>query len=223
MFYGELLYVILVPLTILGLVVLAILALSGRSDPDSRGDRPYVLYLSLVSYLALFTVLFALVDLASTAMDAVVGNGPEHLYPSYIGSGPTPDLDFEGELRTRAALNSGAIALAAGAVLLFHQKRSRRLVHEPGFAGSSGARTFSAYLYAVAFTSMAIVLAAGALALPALVRTVAPGLTAIESSTAERDSALSDLVPALVAGAGAGAIYVIHWRAATRLRHGEDL
>ena len=55
----------------------AILALSGRSDPDSRGDRPYVLYLSLVSYIALFTALFAVVDLASTAMVGIRGVGQE--------------------------------------------------------------------------------------------------------------------------------------------------
>ena len=222
MFFGELLYVILAPLTILGVVVLAILALSGRSDPDSRGDRPYVLYLSLVSYVALFTALFALVGLASTLTHALLDTPVQSPY-TLIGPGPTPELDFESELRTRDALNAAAIALAAGAVLMFHQKRSRRLVHEPGFAGSSGARTFTAYLYAVTFTSMAIVLGAAALALPALVRTVAPGLTALEESSTEREAAVTDLVPAAVAGGGAAAIYAIHWRAATRLRHGEDL
>lgn len=222
MFYGELLYVILAPLTILGVVVLAILALSGRSDPDSRGDRPYVLYLSLVSYIALFTALFALVDLAANAVDGILGVGAEPPQP-YFGPGPEPAFDVDTELRIRDALNAGALALAAGAVLLFHQSRSRRLVHEPGFAGSSGARTFTAYLYAVAFTSIAVLLGAAAVSVPALVRTVAPGLTALEDSTSEREAALSDLLPALVAGAGAGAIHVIHWRAANRLRHGEDL
>jgi hypothetical protein len=222
MFYGGLLYVILAPLAVLGVVVLAILALSGRSDPDSRGDRPYVLYLSLVSYVALFTALFALVDLATIAMDGILGAGAEPHYP-YIGPGSEPALDVDTELRIRNVLNAGALALASGAVLLFHQSRSRRLVHEQGFAGSSGARTFTAYLYAVAFTSMAVLLVAAALSVPALVRTVAPGLTALGDSTSEREAALSDLVPALVAGAGAGVIYAIHWRAANRLRHGEDL
>jgi hypothetical protein len=221
MFYGELLYVILAPLTILGVVVLAILALSGRSEPDSRGDRPYVLYLSLVSYVALFTALFALVDLASTAMDGILGAGADA--PHFYLDPGAPPSDVDAELRIRDALNTGALAVAAGAVLLFHQSRSRRLVHEPGFAGSSGARTFTAYLYAVAFTSMAIVLGAVAVSMPALVRTVAPGLTALDDSSSEREAALNDLVPALVAGAGAGAIYAIHWRAANRLRHGEDL
>lgn len=223
MFYGEVIYATIAPLAILGVIVLAILALSGRSEPDVRGDRPYVLYLSLVSFIALFTLLFAVVDLATTAIHSVIdeevacefGTSSQECFADF---GPSPG----GEQRTRDAINSGAVALVAGGVLLFHRRRSKDLVADPGFPGSPGARTFAAYLYAVAFTAMAIVIVAAAIALPALVGAIAPGVTAVGSTTFERDRALTDLVPALVAAGGATVIYLTHWRAADRLRSGVE-
>lgn len=225
MFYGELAYAILAPLSILGVVVLAIVALSGgRSEPDARGDRAYVLYLSLVSFIALFTLLIAIVTLASTLTSSIVGPDvcADPYSPECFGGGSPGGSSFEDELRARDLLNALGIGAAAGAVLLFHRRRSRALTDEADFAGSAGGRTFNAYLYAVAFTSIAIVIGAAAIAVPALVRTVAPGLTAIDSSSAERDAALTDLVPALVAGGGALLIYLSHWKAADRLRTARD-
>lgn len=217
MFYGELVYVILAPLTILGVIVLSILALAGRSEPDARGERAYVLYLSLVSYISFFTLLFALVALGTTVTHAVVDGGAECIDPYDPACFEGPQ-DFGGELRVRDAINGGAVAAVAGGILLYHRRRSQHLVDDPDFAGSAGARTFTAYLYAVAFTAMIVVLASAAVALPALIRAVAPGLTALDGSSGERDAALTDLVPALVAGGGAAAIYLTHWRAAEGLR-----
>ncbi|HYP22287.1 MAG TPA: hypothetical protein VEV43_01830 [Actinomycetota bacterium] len=221
MFYGGFVYGILAPLTILGVIVLAILALSGRSDPDTRGDRARVLYLSLVSFIALFTVLFALVSLGSTAARSLLDDGQSECIdpsdPACFGI----DAEFGGgEQHTRELLNSTGVAVVAAAVLVFHRRRTREVVDDPGFAGSAAARTFNAYLYAVAFTAMVLLLAAAAVALPALIRTIAPGLTATGDSSFERDAALLDLVPALVAGAGAAVIYLTHWRAASALRRG---
>lgn len=226
MFYGEVIYATIAPLAVLGVIVLAILALSGRSEPDLRGDRPYVLYLSLVSFVALFTLLFAVVDLAATASDTLIDTDEVRL-ECELGTSPQECFgDFEsalgGEQRTRDAINSGAVALVAGGVLLFHRGRSRSLVVDSGFTGSPGARTFTAYLYSVAFVALAIVIVAMAIALPALVRAIAPGITALGSTSAERDRALSDLVPALVAAGGAAVIYLTHWRAADRLRGGAE-
>ncbi|HEX2294138.1 MAG TPA: hypothetical protein VHN37_02390 [Actinomycetota bacterium] len=224
MFFGEIVYVVVTPLAILGVVVLAILALSGRSEPDPRGERAYVLYLSLVSFIALFTLLFAAVDLASTAAQALVdpdsGACVDPFSPECLGRPDDFGIDSGGELRTRDLLNSGAIAVVAGAILLFHQGKTRRLLDEDGFAGSAGARTLTAYLYAVSFTAMAILLVGAAIVVPAAIRAIAPGLTALESSDAERDAALLDLLPALVAAAGGVVVYLTHWRAAGRLRRG---
>lgn len=227
MFYGgEVVYAIVAPLAILGVIVLAILALAGRSEPDQRGERAYVLYLTLVSYIALFTLLFALVDVSSTAAEALVepdaGACVDPFSPECIGA---PD-DFAGgrggELRTRDLINTGAVAVVAGAILLYHQTKTRRLLPEGGFSGSAGARTLTAYLYAVSFTAMTILLVAAALAVPALIRAIAPGMTAVESSDAERDAAIIDLVPAVIAAGGALVVYATHWRAARRLRADRD-
>ncbi len=226
MFYGEVVYAILTPLAIVGLLVLAILALAGRGEPDARGDRAYVLYLSLVSFIALFTLLFAIVDVSSTATGALLVDDSDActvdpFSPECAGPGFEIDSHGSGEARTRDLLNTAGVALAAGAVLLFHRRLTRAHVEEPGFGASPGARTFTAYLYAVAFTAVLTFVVAAAIALPALVRSVAPGLTSTGSSTSERDAALTDLVPALVAAGGAAVIYVTHWRAAHRLRRGE--
>lgn len=226
MFYGDVVYAILTPLAMVGLIVLAILALAGRGEPDARGERPYVLYLSLVSFIALFTLLFAIVDLSSTATEAILVEGSDAcavdpFSPECAGPGFEIDSPSGGEARTRDLLNTGGVALVAGAVLFFHRRLTREHVAEPGFGASAGAKTFTAYLYAVAFTAMITVVVAASIAVPALVRSVAPGLTAAGSSSSERDAALTDLVPALVAAAGGVVIYLTHWRAAHRLRHGD--
>lgn len=219
MFYGsELAYVILAPLAVVGVIVLAIVALAGRNELDSRGERAYVLYLSLVSFVALFTLLFALVNLASTLTQIVLDPSP--IEQPYVGD-PGFTIDFQDEYRTRDALNALAALIVAGAILFAHRRRTQSLVDDAGFAGSAGARTFTAYLFAVSFVAMAILLVAAAVALPALIRAVIPGLTAFESNSAEREAALTDLVPALVAGGGAVVIYLTHWREAHRLRAGD--
>lgn len=228
MFFGEFAYAILAPLTILGVIVLAILALSGRSEPDTRGERAYVLYLSLVSFIALFTIVFALANLSSTATHSLLDAADECLdpYSPECFGGGNLDSGFDsgsgGEVRMREAIDASAVALVAIGVLVLHRRRTRRLVDDPGFPGSAGARTFSAYLYAVSFTAIAIIIGAAAIALPALVRAIGPGLTALGSTSAERDGAIADLVPALVAGGVALAIYLTHWKAADRLRRGDE-
>lgn len=223
MFYGDVLYAILTPMAIVGLLVLAILALGGRGEADARGERAYVLYLSLVSFIALFTLLFAIVDLSSTATEAILVEDADvcavdPLSPECAGPGFEIDSPSGDEARTRDLLNTGGVALAAGAVLVFHRRLTREHAAEPGFGTSAGARTFTAFLYAVAFTAVLTFVIAAAIALPALVRSIAPGLTAAGSSRSERDAALTDLIPALVAAGGAVLIYLAHWRAANRLR-----
>ncbi|MDQ3982792.1 MAG: hypothetical protein M3271_08970 [Actinomycetota bacterium] len=224
MFYGEFAYAILAPLTILGVIVLAVLALSGRSEPDTRGERAYVLYLSLVSFIALFTIVFALANLSSTATHSLIDGADECLdpYSPECIEGPGFDSGSGGEVRVREAIDASAVALVAIGVLVLHRRRTRRLVDDPGFPGSAAARTFGAYLYAVSFTAIALIIGATAIALPALVRAIGPGLTALGSPSAERDGAITDLVPALVTGGVSLAIYLTHWRAADRLRRGDE-
>lgn len=222
MFLGEL-TVLVGPMTVLGVIVLAIVALAGgRSEPDTRGERAYVLYLALVSFVAMFTMLFALSALSSPAIEAVVENAdPCAANPSSPECFGAPPAGFEpegDEANVRAAINAAGVAVAAGVILLLHRGRTRRLLADPGFPGSAGARTFNAYLYAVSFTALAVLLVGAAIAIPAVVRVIAPSLVTTGSSSAERDAALTGLVPSLVLALGAALVYLTHWRAADRLR-----
>ena len=218
MFYPALPFLV-EPLAILGIVVLGIIALSGgRGEPDPAGDRAYSLYLSLVSYVAMFTLLIAVAAIMSTAGETLVDAKP---YVDEFGSGgvlyPEP-APGGGEERARDAITGGAVALVAALVLLVHRRRSRSFVGGEGFLRSPARRTHVAYLYAVAFTAIAVVLVAGAIALNAGVRAAAPGTVSGGPSGAERDAAITDLFPALTLSLGAGLIYVTHRRAADRLR-----
>lgn len=222
MFFGELV-VLIGPMTVLGVIVLAIVALAGgRSETDTRGDRAYVLYLALVSFVALFTLLFALSALSSPAIQTLVTDADPCVEnpssPECFNAPPGFIVDGGDEPRIRAAINAGGVAIAAGVILLLHRGRTRKLVEDPGFSGSVAARTYTAYLYAVSFTALAVLLVAAAVAIPAAVRVIAPGVVAAGSASFERDGALTALVPALVALMGALLIYLTHWRTADRLR-----
>ncbi|MDQ3953532.1 MAG: hypothetical protein M3279_11315 [Actinomycetota bacterium] len=218
MFYAQLPFLV-EPLAILGIVVLGIIALSGgRGEPDPGGDRAYVLYLSLVSYVAMFTLLFAVAAIISAAGETLVDAEPhvDEFGSTVVLSPQSPP--GEGEQRARDAITGGAVALVAGLVLLVHRRRSGSFVDGEGFARSPARRTHVAYLYAVAFTAVAVVLVAGALALIAGVRAAAPGTVSSGASSLERDAAITDLFPALTLSLGAGLIYLIHRRAADRFR-----
>lgn len=59
---------------VIALIVIAVAALAnGRREPDPGGHRPYSLYLVLMTFVALFTTLFALYRVASSATRAAVG------------------------------------------------------------------------------------------------------------------------------------------------------
>lgn len=222
--YGGLELVVL-PLALVGIVLLGIVALAGgRSDPDPLGHRPRALYLSLVSFVAIFTLLFGIGTVVTALANEIFVNvgdvgldcSEDPFGVECQGSGGVLEYGTafgqDGSRHARDAINGSAIALAAAGVLLFHRRRTSALTDDPSFGSSPGARTYNAYLYAVAFVAMIVVLAAAGAALFALVRVAAPGLVTDGSSGAERDYALVQLTSSLVVGGAAWFIYGAHWR-----------
>jgi hypothetical protein len=229
---------LLMPLALVGLVVLAVVALAGtRGDPDPHGHRPRTLYLCLVTFVALFTLVYA----AATAVSAVanlalvdLGDSGrlseicemDPLHPECRGGGVTQFVNVFGEAspeaqeaaRARDALNGLALGLAAAAVLIWHRRRWAETLGDETFLSSPGARTYDAYLHAASFTAMIVLLAAAAAALFALARVVVPGVVSDGGSGAERDAGLVQLVTSLAAGGAAGAVYLSHWRRIRPLR-----
>lgn len=227
----------LIPLILLGLVVLGVLALAGRGDPDPTGGRTYAFYLFAVTFISLFITLFALIGvvqavvripLADSAGEIPVPIGPgsavygEELIAPAPGSLGWQDFtqlqSFDPDREWwRMAVQAALIAVAAGIVLRFHAGRARELLAEPGVEASPAWRTYQAYVHAVCFVSVLIVLVAGATGAYGLFRVIAPGVTAqFSSATAEREGGIVQLVTGGLSALAAYTVFVYHWRRSAR-------
>ncbi|MDQ3957451.1 MAG: hypothetical protein M3273_03920 [Actinomycetota bacterium] len=223
---------IILPLTLLGVIVLAVVALAGgRGDAGRPGERAHVLYVSIVSFIAIFTILFAFLTVTMNVSKLLfedAGQSPQRCVTTPTGT--TCDLlpeenpfgDDADDAATTNAVNAAAIGAAAAAVLLIHRRKSQAMLSEIGFVESAGARTFVAYLYAVAFTAMLIVLVAGGLALFAVFRVSAPGVSGFDADV-ERDAGITQLVSSGLLAIAAAFVYRAHARLADRLRKGDAL
>jgi hypothetical protein len=261
------------PLVVIALIVLGVSALAnGHREPDPSGHRAYSLYLALMTFVALFTTLFAVYRVASSGTRVAVGashQGECTRGPGYIScrsesggfaqeSGaavarsvpaapattqaapppastpataprPPPDVaplpppepppgfvvrersDANKE-RVREAVQTGFVALAAAAVLVFHGRRLRDLVSDPGFETSSGKRAYVVYLYAVCFVAVLAAVGSGAAAAYGLVRVIAPTAFVAGHPSLERDEGIVALVANGFLAVGAGLIFALHWR-----------
>lgn len=189
-----------------------------------------MLYLCLVSFVAIFSLLYAVPSVVSavanlTLVEVEEGGATaevcahDPLHPECRGGGVTqfvnvfsPSGAAQESAWARDAFNALAVGLAAAAVLRWHRSRWSEIAGDDDFASSAGARTLDAYLYAVSFTAMIVLLAAAATALFALARVAVPDVVSAGSAAAERDAGLVQLL-AVVATAGAAAfVYVTHWR-----------
>jgi hypothetical protein len=202
-----------VPLAVFGLVVLVILTLSGRDEPDPDGLRPRALYLTSVCFVALFTTLFALY----AAIAALVGlaldeDGGQEDFA--LAAGPTlvvAQSDFDerdsDDRNISDAVGAGIAAVAGAAVLWFHARRLQALVSEHGGAPGPVRRAWRAYLHAVCFVAILTVAVAGAVGAYGLFESAAPGITGVES---RKDGAAQALSAGLL-GVGAFLLFHFHW------------
>lgn len=209
----------LFPIVILGLLAMGVAALvGGRREDDPLGRRPFTIYLSAVSFIALFALLFSLFSAISalgkiaftegmitpdgcisgpgyTECSTSVSSGAEfesgetELFPNTVG-----EPDHTVEIRT--IVQQIAIAIAALLVLLFHSRRLRSLAQEPTFSGSAAERSYLNYLYSVCFATILIALGSGGAFLFAAFRAAAPGVTSFGSGGSDtyREAALAELL-----------------------------
>ena len=237
----------LIPLVLLGLIVLAVAnAGSARQDPDPTGRRPYAIYLVSVTFIAVFVLLFATTALVTALVQIplsdevsrsavgvtvapTVESGSETITaPPAEGVSPSGQVPRQRPLteltdadrnHVREAIQAGLVALLAGLVLLFHARRLRELVNEPGFAEGPARRAYQAYLYSVCLVSVLIFLVAGAVAAFALVRIIAPGTTGVETpSGLERDEGIRQFITSAFLAVAASGIFIFHWRRTAAFR-----
>lgn len=229
----------LIPLVLLGVVVLGILALAGRGEPDTTGGRTYALYLFAVIFISLFITLFALIGVVQALVRVPLpdsgGEIPVPIGSSGAGYGgsevlttPAAGLEAPSSLTQlqsfdpdrewwRMAVQAALFAVAAGVVLRFHAAKARELLTEPGVEASPAWRTYQAYVHAVCFISVLIALVAGAVGAYGLFKLIAPGVTAqFSSPTAERQSGIALLVTGGLSALASYAVFAYHWRRSAR-------
>jgi uncharacterized membrane protein len=210
--------VVFLPIALLALIVVLVLA---RREPDPTGRGTYATYVFLVTFIALFVAVFA----ASTAVNAAARLVGDQSAPSPFGAvGGTPIASplyphFNAHAETwRTLFQALTVTVAAGLVLIFHARRARELLADTGGRIDATWRAYRYYLLATCFVAILTLLFAGAGTVYALIRTVAPGLTATGASGPERTDAIRELVGSVFVGALAWAIFLFHWRRTPTLR-----
>lgn len=211
----------------LGVIVLAIVAVAGgRAEPDPLHERPATLYLTAVSFFAVFAVLFALFGLASSALDLTV---ERHSIVDYstpalsgrtsisLGSGSTSEIPTVAPLRAVPGAHDedyrgiviGFIASVLAALLfLLHYRWLRQYLSDR--VDGPGVRVWHTYLYVACFFAIVVAIPAVGALIYDLFRVIAPGVT----NTGTRGEALVSFGSTSVLAAGAGILFLFHWNQA---------
>jgi heme/copper-type cytochrome/quinol oxidase subunit 2 len=180
----------------LGVLVLAVIILAaGRGEPDTSGRRAFAVYLSAVSFVAIFTLVFASFAAVRSLANVFVDGRSE-------------------DAAVRGAVQAGLIAGAAVAVLVFHARRRRELRSGADFdAGGPAWRIDRAYLYAVCFVAVLVALFALGIGAYGAFRTLAPGVTE-EAITRhlERQEGVAQLISQVWLGLVALYVFLRAWR-----------
>jgi hypothetical protein len=93
----------LFPIAFLAIIVLVVAALTrSRGEPDERGRRPLAVYLLVVMFISLFTLVGSVQQIVSTLVDEVVG---------------TPDLPGSFGLGIAQVETSGSIPPEGGSAI----------------------------------------------------------------------------------------------------------
>ncbi|HUQ63962.1 MAG TPA: hypothetical protein VM121_09415 [Acidimicrobiales bacterium] len=84
------------PVGAIALIVLVVAAVSGRGEPDPTGRRPYAAYLFVLSFLALFTLVFAGFAMVSSLVDLATRDSDDSI--EFEDSSGSTDSDSSGSV-----------------------------------------------------------------------------------------------------------------------------
>lgn len=191
-----------------------------------------MLYLCAVTFVAAFTLVFATYGVASSLLRLPLEDESSDVFDFGDGTTDITWFDEDGDVvepdeeeagrgedddEWRAAIQTGLLALVAAAVLVPHLRRLRSVVDEPTFPGTSGRRVYLSYLYATAFTAVAVLLVTVTVAAYSAFSAVAPGL-ASDTGEGQRSDGVVALGSALFLIGGAAVVLLLHLREADRWR-----
>jgi hypothetical protein len=210
-------------LAVLGILVLVVLSIAVRDEPDPDGLRSRALYLTSVCFVALFTTLFGLYAAIAALVGLALDDDGQEDFAAPVelaASADRPVLFAQSDFDERDsddrhvsdAVGAGLVAVAGGAVLWFHARKLRDLVREHDVAPGPVRRTWRAYLHVVCFTAILTCAVAGAVGAYGLFEAAAPGVTGVES---RKDGAAQALSAGLL-GVGAFMLFHFHWRRTDR-------
>lgn len=182
---------IALPLLVL---VLVLIILAGR-EPDTTGRRAFAVYLAAVSFVAIFTAVFASFAAVLSLTDLVIDGRSE-------------------DAAVRGAVQAVLVVAAALIVLVFHARRRRELQLTEEFdAGAPAWRIDRAYLYTVCFVAVVTALFALGVSGYGLFRVLAPGVTADEiSKHLERQEGVAQLISLTWLGIVGLYVFLRSWR-----------
>jgi len=210
----------------LGVIILAIVAVAGgRAEPDPLHERPATLYLTAVSFFAVFAVLFAVFGLATSALNLSVDHNRFNDFSSpaltgrtevTIGSGSVSEGQLERPVLFHASRGQhdedyrgiviGLIAAVLAALLfLLHYRWLRQYLADR--VDGPGVRVWHTYLYVACFFAIVVAIPAVGALIYDLFRVIAPGVT----NTGARSEALVAFGSTSVLAAGAGILFLFHW------------
>jgi hypothetical protein len=201
----------------LGLLVLVVLVLSGGRDLDPTGKRTFTLYVSIVSFVAVFVALIAstaLVDsLTEKIKDDAASEGfgddeiDEDVFDADVGNSDVSENDRV----LRGVVRSGLVLAISVGVLVFHVRRRRDYRSDAEFDGSPSWRADRAFLYSVCLTSVLVVLFAAGFGSFEIFRLAAPGVFGEGDDDTVRRSALQALLTLGWLSAVAACIFRYYW------------
>jgi hypothetical protein len=213
----ELLFLFGIPL----LVAVILVLVAARRDDDPTHTRTEARYLGAIVLVSLFVALFATFGVVRGLTDLIVDkHDGQSSVPKEVqdaidnipGLGSIPGFSAS-ELRDddadyRLAVQSALLAVSAGLVFVFHDRRARRLVPPGDVDDTATGRVARAAIYGICFVAAVVVLVAAAKAGYGLFRVIAPDVTGRGREDPERQRGISELLSyAFLAG---GAAFVFH-------------